>query len=159
MSDPDLMKYLSRQTTTIEGSFLRLAEAIAENDKNDRKKFFFAIGLRTNDAIIGEAGFTVLTNEIKGGVAEMGYFLLKQYQGNGYATEAAELMINYCFKTLKLHKVTAGCDAQNDASVQVMKRCGMLQEAYRRQHAFTQGEWRDRLEFAILSENWLKRKR
>ena len=153
------MKYLPWRTSTIEESFLQLAECLRENVKADRTNYFLAVVLKGSDQIIGEAGFTIEAIEAKqarGGIASLGYFLLKPYWGKGYATEVAQMMIAYCFTTLKLHKVTAGCDAENIASGMVMKKCGMKREAYRQQQYYLDGEWRDRLEYGLLYQNWVQ---
>ncbi len=113
--------------------------------------------LKATETIIGEAGFTIEVRAQHGGRADLGYFLLPAYWGQGYATEAAELMLTYCFTVLKLHKVTASCDAENTASEQVMKKCGMQREAYLRIHALLDGVWRDRLGYAILVDEWAER--
>jgi ribosomal-protein-alanine N-acetyltransferase len=150
------MKYLPWRTSSVEESFLQLAECLRENVKEDRRKYFFAVILRESEQLIGEAGFTIEAKEASGGIANMGYFLLKPYWGKGYATEVAQMMIEYCFTTLKLHKVTAGCDVENTASEGVMKKCGMKREGYRAQQYYLDGDWRDRLEYGILYQDWVQ---
>ncbi len=113
--------------------------------------------LKATETIIGEAGFTIEVRAEHSGRADLGYFLLPAYWGQGYATEATQLMLAYCFTVLKLHKVTASCDAENTASEQVMKKCGMQREAYLRIHALLDGVWRDRLGYAILVDEWAER--
>jgi ribosomal-protein-alanine N-acetyltransferase len=153
LSNPVVTQYLSWRTTTLEESFVRLADAIRENERQPRTKYFLAVVLKATGALIGEAGFTIESRGETGGVANLGYFLLEPYWGQGYASEAMRLMIGYCFTTLGLHKVTADCDAENTASEKVMLRCGMVREACRRKHALLDGEWRDRLEYALLRED------
>ncbi|MBN1429766.1 MAG: GNAT family N-acetyltransferase [Anaerolineae bacterium] len=156
LSDPVVARYLTFRTSTRDQSFIQLADALQENDKETRTKYFFATVLHENDHIIGEAGFTIKARAEHGGIADLGYFLLKPYWGKGYATEATELMLAYCFKVLKLHKVVATCDAENKASERVMKRCGMVQEACPKKDYLLNGEWRDRLGYGILYEDWIK---
>ena len=158
LSDPEVMRYLPWRTSTVEESFLQLAECLRENVKENRTKYFFAIILKESEQVVGEAGFTIEAKEAKGGIASMGYFLLKSYWGKGYATEVAQMMIEYCFTTLKLHKVTAGCDAENTASEMVMKKCGMKREGYRKQQYYLAGHWRDRFEYGLLYEDWVRGK-
>jgi len=156
LSDPAVTHYLSLRTRSLKESLIVLAESLQENDRRTRTKFHFAIVLRENNAIIGDAGFTIEDRAQSGGVADLGYFLLQPYWGQGYATEAAGLILGYCFTVLKLHKVTAGCHAENLASERVMIKCGMMREAYRRKQHFLRGEWRDRVEYALLYEDWVK---
>ncbi|MEQ8674024.1 MAG: GNAT family N-acetyltransferase [Aggregatilineales bacterium] len=59
--------------------------------------------------------------------AEMGLFwaLLKAHQGQGYATEAAQTIIDYLFNERNLDRIIAQTDHDNLASQQVMERLGM----------------------------------
>jgi RimJ/RimL family protein N-acetyltransferase len=48
----------------------------------------------------------------------------------------------------------ADCDPRNPASVRVMEKLGMRQEAYFRENAFIKGEWCDSLIYALLDREW-----
>jgi ribosomal-protein-alanine N-acetyltransferase len=158
ITDPRVSKYLSWRTYTLEETMIMLADNIREAGSPERSHYFMAMLLKDGSQIIGEAGFSIESRGADGndGVADIGYFLFPEYWGKGYASEAARLLIEYCFTKMKLHKVTASCDAENRASEQVMIRCGMQREGLRRKHRLLDGEWRDRLEYAILSEDWLQ---
>ena len=58
---------------------------------------------------------------------EFGLFwaLLKEHQGQGYATEAARAIIDYAFSTLNLKRIIATTDYDNQSSASVMRRLGM----------------------------------
>ena len=60
--------------------------------------------------------------------AEVGLFwgLLKAHQGQGYATEAAQAIIDFMFNERNLHRIVAVTDHDNHASQQVMERLGMI---------------------------------
>jgi [ribosomal protein S5]-alanine N-acetyltransferase len=154
LSDPDTTHYLAWRSTSREASLIQLAEAMYENEQQPRRKYYLAAVLKSTQQILGDAGFTIESQNADGGVAELGYFLLKPYWGQGYATEAVQLLLNYCFTTLHLHKVRATCDAENRASEHVLQKCGMVREAYRKKQALLDGQWRDRLEYALLVEDW-----
>ncbi|BBB89531.1 MAG TPA: GNAT family protein [Methylomusa anaerophila] len=152
MSDNEVMTFLPHRKTTVKDQTLvHLSESIQENFNPNRKLYFFAVVLGNGD-IIGSAGFTVISRSETGGVANLGWVLAKDYWGKGYATEAARLLIDYCFNILGFHKVIARCDAQNKASERVMIRCGMIKEAEHKQHVYSNGTWRDRYEYAIFRD-------
>jgi ribosomal-protein-alanine N-acetyltransferase len=48
----------------------------------------------------------------------------------GYATEAAEALIDYGFKALKLHRIIATCQPENIPSWYVAEKLGMTREAH-----------------------------
>ena len=60
-------------------------------------------------------------------IAEVGLFwaLLKVHQGQGYATEAAQAIIDIMFNERNLHRIIAQTEYDNLASQQVMERLGM----------------------------------
>ena len=57
-------------------------------------------------------------------VGEMGYVLLPDFRGQGYATEAAIAMARFGFGTLGLRQITALTDPDNAASGAVLQRAG-----------------------------------
>jgi RimJ/RimL family protein N-acetyltransferase len=56
---------------------------------------------------------------------EVGYHLLPDARGRGYATEAARALLGYGFKTLELSEIYAVVAPQNAPSQAVMQRLGM----------------------------------
>lgn len=60
--------------------------------------------------------------------AEVGlmWAISPSYQGQGYATEAAQALVEYAFTKLRLHHIIATTEYENLASQAVMRRLGML---------------------------------
>ncbi|WKZ30941.1 MAG: GNAT family N-acetyltransferase [Candidatus Dojkabacteria bacterium] len=48
-----------------------------------------------------------------------------EYQGKGYATEALNRLIEFCFSLEGVHKIFGECDKENIASQRIMEKCGM----------------------------------
>jgi aminoglycoside 6'-N-acetyltransferase len=76
------------------------------------------------------------------------------YQGHGYATEAAALLVGYLFTERAKHRVTASCDARNAASAAVLRRPRMRQEGHLRESTWANGEWTDDLLYGLLRYEW-----
>jgi [ribosomal protein S5]-alanine N-acetyltransferase len=150
MSNHVTMKFLDWKTDSIDQTSDKLSEAMADAGSSNRKKYFFAVERRDSSKIIGEVGFTVLSKNDFGGIAESGYFFIPQYWGQGFASEALITVNNFVFDELKLHKVVAGCDAENRASEKVMLKCGMIKEGEFKQHHFHRGKWCDRLKYGLV---------
>ena len=85
----------------------------------------------------------------------IGWFLLPEYWGLGYASEITMALIDQCFDGLRLHRVNAVCNPKNEASWHVLEKCGMRREAYLKEKCryVKRGitSWEDELEYAILS--------
>ena len=56
---------------------------------------------------------------------EIGWALSIYHRGQGYATEAAQALIDYGFQTLNLARIVAFTERDNPASIRVMERLGM----------------------------------
>ncbi len=77
-------------------------------------------GIVYKDELIGVTGY--LPDDA--GAAEVGYWIGKPWWGHGFATEAAEAMIKYCFNAAKLARVTCSHFVDNPASQRVITKLG-----------------------------------
>jgi 2'-5' RNA ligase len=85
--------------------------------------------------------------------AEMGYCLKQDVWGLGYGSETAQLLTQFGFRDLKLHRIVATCDPQNTASARVLEKAGLLREGLMREHMRIRSGWRDSLLYAILAND------
>lgn len=82
----------------------------------------FALVQRIDDAVVGSCGF-------KGpptldGVVEIAYVVAPEYQGNGYATEAAQALVSYAFSHSRVRIVRAHTLPEANASTRVLAKSG-----------------------------------
>jgi ribosomal-protein-alanine N-acetyltransferase len=59
---------------------------------------------------------------------QLGYALLKEYWGKGYATESTLAGLQYAFDVMKLPRIVAITEIKNIASQKVLRRSGFIQE-------------------------------
>lgn len=78
-----------------------------------------------NKTVIGDIGFKSGPNE-KGEI-NIGYSILPNYQGKGFATEAAIGMVAWGLKQPGVEKIIATCSPDNNASIRVLKKAGLKQ--------------------------------
>lgn len=76
-------------------------------------------------AVIGSMGFKSPPNSE--GMVEIGYDIIPEYQGNGYATEMARAFIAWAFEQPSVKRITAECLPDNWASIRVLQKVGMRQ--------------------------------
>jgi RimJ/RimL family protein N-acetyltransferase len=114
---------------------------------------WFQLGLRTRDGgvLIGDVGVHFLED---GDQVEVGFTLSPRAQGRGLATEAVRALMRHLFEGCGTHRVTASVDPRNEASVRLLQRVGMRQEAHLVRSLRFKGEWADDLVFAILGSEW-----
>lgn len=65
---------------------------------------------------------------------EIGFFVDKDHEGQGYVTEAVQAVMGFIFEHLKAHRVRMECDDTNERSWRVAERCGMVREGHIREN-------------------------
>ena len=89
--------------------------------------------------------------------ATIGWAMHPDFQGRGYAAEAAGALLDLAFDTVGLHRVYAELDPRNAASAALCVRLGMRHEAHLVDELFFKGEWGDTDVYAILDREWAAR--
>jgi RimJ/RimL family protein N-acetyltransferase len=125
---------------------------IAHQQRRPRIKFQLAITLKDTKQLIGNCG--IRKEEIEATEADIGYELSPQHWGHGYATEAAQAIVEFGFRELRLHRIWAECNADNIGSARVLEKVGMQLEGRLREKEYYKGRWWDTLLFAILEHEW-----
>jgi [ribosomal protein S5]-alanine N-acetyltransferase len=132
-------------------------EVLANNAMlTGRRALAFAVSLLSNDSFIGFAEIEIHNKQQDGGCGEVGYFLLPEFWGQGYATEAARSLLAMGFKYFNLHRISARCNANNLRSENVMKKTGMIKEGELRKVRFKHNQWVNEKQYGILIEDWEK---
>ncbi|MCG8639342.1 MAG: GNAT family N-acetyltransferase, partial [Desulfobacterales bacterium] len=83
---------------------------------------------------------------------EIGYALHPDHWGNGYASEAAKLLLKYAFENLNAHKVVGFCNADNKKSASLMERIGMKRDGILREGRILNNKWYDEYVYSILDK-------
>jgi ribosomal-protein-alanine N-acetyltransferase len=86
--------------------------------------------------------------------AYLGYYIGEAFAGQGYMTEALDLMLRHAFLKLRLHRIEANIQPENIASIALVKRAGFSLEGYSRRYLKICGKWRDHERWALLTEDW-----
>ena len=79
-------------------------------------------GVELAGTLIGMAGLIKRSPEAE---IDLGYAFLPEYWGQGYATEVAQALLNYAINTLKLPRIIATTQLENQQSIKVLERIGM----------------------------------
>jgi [ribosomal protein S5]-alanine N-acetyltransferase len=82
---------------------------------------------KDENVIIGSGGFKGAPGP--DGTVEIGYAIAPAYENQGYATEAARGMIEYAFAWSQVEAVDAHTLAEENASVNVLRKCGLAKIA------------------------------
>ncbi len=86
--------------------------------------------------------------------AELGYWIDPAHHRNGYATEAATLLIDHGFTQLGLHRIEARVFEFNEPSQKLLEQLGFEHEGSHREATFVDGEYQDVHWYGLLVDEW-----
>ncbi len=132
MNDPEVTRF----TESLGSHTLESVRAFVADCERDERVYFMAIMESESGKHIGNIKLGPVHPLHK--VASIGIIIgEKQCWGRGYATESIELMLDYAFASLELHKVTAGCYEANSAALRAFQKAGFVVEGVQKeQHSF-----------------------
>lgn len=127
---------------------------IIENNKEETKKFTFAIDLINDKKFIGLIGINLGKEYYRN--AEIWFQFDYRFWNKGYATESLRKIIDFGFEALNLHRIEAGCAVENIGSFSVLEKAGMKREAHTRKLLPLKSGWSDNYGYAILETDLRK---
>lgn len=119
----------------------------------DHKIFFWAIHLKENGKHIGNIKIDPIHK--KHGTGEYGILMGDKAQwGKGYAKEASLTVIDFCFGSMNLRKMTLGVVADNLPAVKLYENMGFITEGHYQKHAMYNGKYCDVLRMALFNPDY-----
>ena len=79
---------------------------------------------RESATVVGDIGF--LGAPRADGSIEIGYSVIPDRRGRGYATEAARALVDWALRQPGVTTVVAGCDNSNVPSIRTLERLGFV---------------------------------
>lgn len=120
---PEFSRFELWGPNSVEDTKKFISEMVSQAMQKDRYKFDLAVCTKENGLLIGGCG--IRRESQNSCVANLGWAINPEFQGKGYATEAARCLIQFGFDLLQLRVIYATCDTRNIASVKVMEKVGM----------------------------------
>lgn len=152
INDPDIYKF----TLTIPYPYKNSDAEWWINHTQERikkgKAYELGIELKKTGQIIGGMGLCNI--ELKHDSAEVGYWLGKKYWRQGITTEALELLMDFAFNELKLHRLYANTLTDNIGSQRVLEKCGFTKEGRRKEAIKKDGEYHDDFIFGLVIDDY-----
>jgi RimJ/RimL family protein N-acetyltransferase len=153
LNDPLVARYQTWESYTEQA-----AREVIEQQKNASpgrlgQWFTFALELKENAILIGHIALKMLEDR----QAEIGFTLARSAHGQGLAYEGATGVLDYAFTKLRLHRVIAIADCENEKSLALLSRLGLRREGHFIQNIWFKGRWGSEYLYAILQEEWLER--
>ncbi|SCW65914.1 Protein N-acetyltransferase, RimJ/RimL family [Paenibacillus tianmuensis] len=150
-SDVEVCKYSDWGPNRLEDTKAFIEEVVKGQGIHPRNQFTLAIIVKETNGLIGACN--LIRDRSQG---EIGYSINRNYWGFGFATEAAEAMLDFGFNELNPHRIYATCRPNNVGSIRVLEKIGMRIEGHLREHRFFKGKWHDSFLYAILRSEMKK---
>jgi len=151
-ADPEVSRYQSWQPKSVD-EVRRFIDGLQSVPFDTPGTWFqFGIRLRDSGSLVGDTGIHFPAAQTH--QAEIGITVAPGHQTRGIATEAVRGLLERLFAPPAKHRVYGSVDPRNQASVALLARVGMRQEAHFRRSLWLRGEWVDDLVFAILESEW-----
>ena len=151
-SDPEVVRFQLWGPNDEEQTRAFVRMAVTEPRRPKRTTCNLAVVLADQNLLIG--GCHLQLDGKAPRQADIGYCLRRSHWGQGYATEAAALLLDFAFGPLGLERAVATCDERNERSWRVMERLGMQCAELRKHDLLQKGQWRDTLVYAITADAW-----
>ena len=151
-SRPEVVRYLPHEPFTEDDACAFALRWSEQALKSDEWPEMLVVQRKADGRLIGHLPFEQFSPKYR--TREIGWVFAPEYQGQGYATEAARAVLDLAFGKLGLHRMVATCDPRNAASYRVMEKLGMRREALHVKDVQIRGEWSDEYFYAILEEEW-----
>jgi ribosomal-protein-alanine N-acetyltransferase len=110
----------------------------------------FLVCERGTDGLVGVIN---LSNVVLGlfRSAYLGYYAFSGFERRGLMREGLNAVVQYAFRSMKLHRLEANIQPDNAASIALVRSCGFSKEGYSPRYLKIGGRWRDHERWAILA--------
>ena len=152
-TDPDVNKFILTETPqNFEDARRELL--YWKNVFYNNEGIYFTIADKKNDEMIGSIGLSTYSSYHSR--IELSYDMDQKYWRRGIMSKAVSAIVKYNFETLKINRLEAATAIGNEASVQLLKKCGFKYEGRLRQYRYHRGQYVDVYYFSITKDQYFK---
>jgi RimJ/RimL family protein N-acetyltransferase len=112
----------------------------------------FAVTTADSDTAVGI--YQLRSTELNFGTAEWGFVLGEPFWGTGMFKEGAELMMEFAFETVGVHRLEARAALRNARGNAALRKIGAKQEGILRKSFQRNGEFLDQALWTVIDEDW-----
>jgi uncharacterized protein len=150
LTSQEVARFISPPPSTVEG-FEKFI-AWTHRQRTAGTYVCFAVTLKGFDTAIGI--FQVRETEPGFSTAEWGFAIGSPFWGTGVFEEAAELVLEFGFETLGIHRLEARAAVKNGRGNGALAKIGAVQEGILRKSFLRDGEFLDQVLYAIVEDDW-----
>jgi [ribosomal protein S5]-alanine N-acetyltransferase len=153
LTTEEVSRFISPPPTTVDGFERFIAWTLRQRQAGSYA--CFAVTIDSTDTAIGI--FQLRELEPGFGTAEWGFAIGSAYWGSGVFQEGAELMIEFAFEVVGVHRLEARAAVKNGRGNGALRKIGAVQEGLLRKSFLKDGEYMDQALWTILHEDWTAR--
>ncbi|MHC5306654.1 GNAT family N-acetyltransferase [Bartonella sp. LJL80] len=127
-------------------------ERYMEGRRTGQYYVFFTFDSKTDDLIGGISLGNIRRGVVQSG--QIGYWCGEKFAGQGFMRDSLELMVDFAFQQLKLHRLEAASIPTNMRSIRLLEKCGFSKEGLLKAYVKIHGEWQDHVLYALLETEW-----
>lgn len=131
-------------------SFRRRLRRYQQAERDGTGYMFFIFANEGNE-LAGGIQMSNIRQGIAQSAATIGYWMGKDFAGQGLMSDAVVSLVHHAFDRMGLHRIEAACLPANAPSRRVLAMCGFTAEGTARKYLRINGEWQDHLLFAIIA--------
>jgi RimJ/RimL family protein N-acetyltransferase len=146
----EVTRLISPPPPTVEG-FEKFI-AWTQRQREAGKSVAFGVVLKDSDTVIGL--FQVRALQPAFDIAEWGFALGSDFWGKGIFMDAAQLVLDFAFEVLGVHRLEARAALKNGRGNGALQKLGAIQEAVLRGSFLRDGVYLDQGFWTILSDAW-----
>ena len=150
LTSEEVSRFISPPPSTVEGFERFIAWTLRQRSAGSYA--CFAVTLKGFDTAIGI--FQVRETEPGFGTAEWGFALGSAFWGTGVFKEGSELVLEFAFDTLNVHRLEARAAVQNGRGNGALHKLGAVQEGILRKSFLKNGVYLDQVLYAIVQDDW-----
>ena len=150
LATEEVARFISPPPTTVEG-FERFI-AWTHRERAAGRYTCFAVVVDGTDTAVGL--FQIRQLEPGWATAEWGFALGSPYWGTGVFIEGAQLVVDFAFETIGVHRLEARAAVQNGRGNGALRKVGAVQEGVLRKSFLRNGEYLDQVLWTIVDEDW-----
>ncbi|SHG31195.1 GNAT family N-acetyltransferase [Flavobacterium defluvii] len=151
-SNPEVTKYQGFDVMTIDQAEDFIKENSGKYFGNPGEWVQYAIENIETGKLIGDCAIKL--DQYDSRIAEAGITISHLEQKKGYAKEVLLGILNFLFDEIKVHRVVEIVDAENTASINLLKSIGFREEGHFIENIFFKGKWGSEFQFAMLKREW-----
>jgi len=154
LSTEEVWRFISSPTTSVEGfeRFVRWTHA----QRDAGVYVCFAVVPEGLDAAVGIFQVRRLGTSFE--TAEWGFALGQPFWGTGVFMESAQLVVDFAFDTLGVHRLEARATVQNGRGNGALVKLGAVREGVLRKSLRQHGRYFDQVLWSIIGEDWRQAK-